>query len=94
MVRYLRSQTTGVVLPYNEKLLSRPNVELMTPDECSVYEAGLKPRAASTVVETVTTVVETTTAPEPEPTPEPEPEPTPEPEEETAESLLGALEID
>ncbi len=69
MARYLRSQTTGVVLPYNEKLLKRANVELMTPEECSQYEAGLKPRPVSTVVETVTTVVETITTPEPTPEP-------------------------
>ena len=100
MTQYLRSQTTGVVLPYNEKLRGRPNIELMTPEECTKYEASLKPDAVSTVVATAPVVVPT---PQPEvvvPTPESvldtstvqvadlsEGEP-------TAEELLKALEID
>ena len=50
MAQYLRSQTTGVVLPYNEKLLRRDNVELMTPEECSAYEASVKKPEAVAVV--------------------------------------------
>lgn len=41
MARYLRSTTTGVVLPYNEQLLRRVNVEALTVEECAEYEASL-----------------------------------------------------
>ena len=103
MAQYLRSQTTGVVLPYNEKLRGRPNVELMTPDECAEYEASLKARANGTADVHPDVVVPTTTV---EPTPEPvvEPEPVLDTStvqvadmsegEPTAEELLESLELD
>lgn len=65
MAKYLRSTTTSVVLPFNAKLAKRPNIEVMTPAECSEYEAGMK------------TPVSKVPAPAPEPTPEPTPEPKP-----------------
>ena len=76
MAQYLRSQTTGVVLPYNEKLLSRPNIELMTSDECNTYDSEVRARLAAKA--------KPATAPQPPPAPElkletgePKPEPTP-----------------
>ena len=102
MAKYLRSTSTGVVLPYNAKLAMRPNVVALTDEEAAEYLAGVK---------NPTAVVPT---PEPTPEPEPVPEPVPEPEAEApvfeqaldvavsdisdgepnAEELLAALEID
>lgn len=59
MVKYLRSTVTGVVLPYNEKLEKRSDIETLTDEEAADYVAGLKPR------------VEEAPAPTPEPPPEP-----------------------
>lgn len=95
MARYLRSQTTGVVLPYNEKLLQRPNMELMSEDECTKYEAGLQDHLATKVIYEVTTPPPPTPAPTPKPKPKPKAKAKPEPESEiTTEELLGALETD
>jgi len=94
MVKYLRSTSTGVVLPYNKGLLKRPNVEELTAEECVAYEASVKkPKPAP---------VAAAPEPVPEPIPEPEPAPTPEPAPEvavqdvsdgepSAEELLAAL---
>ena len=45
--RYLKSLSTGVVLPYVEAALLSPGVREMTADECAEYEAsiGKKPAA-------------------------------------------------
>lgn len=94
MVQYLRSQTTGVVLSYNEKLLKRPNVELMTEDECAKYEAGLQTHLAAKVSFEVA-IQPPPPPPPPEPKPKPKSKPKPEPESETTtEELLEALEAD
>jgi len=47
MARYLKSLTTGVVLPYVEAALLNKNIREMTPEECAEYEAsiGKKPAA-------------------------------------------------
>ena len=95
MVKYLRSTTTGVVLPYNVKLAKRPNIEAMTPAESADYEAGVKAPVSKVA------------APVPEPTPEPTPEPEPvfeaPPEvsvqdvskgEPDADDILAALDVD
>lgn len=67
MARYLRSTSTGVILPYNRGLLKRPNVEELTPEESAAYEASArKPDAPAPVA---------APAPAPEPTPEPKPAP-------------------
>lgn len=99
--RYLRSTTTGVVMPYNKQLELRPNVQALTNEEADAYEASVgKPKAAA--------------APEPTPelTLEPTPEPTPElpvfedepkvesgaldisDDEPTADAVLAALEVE
>lgn len=66
VARYLRSTTTGVVLPYNAKLTKRPNIQALSDEEADAYDASLgkKPEVAAA-------------APAPEPVPEPTPEPTP-----------------
>ncbi len=104
MTQYLRSQTTGVVLPYNEKLLKRPNMEVMTAAECATYEASIPARLNGTG-EALPDVVAPTVTAEPEPTSVVE-EPTSVVEEPTievsdlsegeptAEELLAALEAD
>lgn len=47
MARYLKSLTTGVVLPYVEASLLNKNIREMTPEECAEYEKsiGKKPAA-------------------------------------------------
>ncbi len=85
--KYLRSQTTGVILPFNEKLLKRPNVELMTDAECLAHEASERARVAK-IAQPYADVVAPAAAlrpepapsvvqPEPAPAPPPTPEPTP-----------------
>ena len=90
--KYLKSLTTGVVLPYNEPALKNANMRLMEPAECEAYEQSLNKGSAA--------------APKPAPEPAPEPEPVVEEvavvEEEPVveepftdvEGVLGALEVE
>jgi len=44
--KYLKSLTTGVVLPFNEPALKSADIRLMEPAECEEYEASLGINAA------------------------------------------------
>jgi hypothetical protein len=45
-MKYVRSITTGAVLPYNNVLARLPNVQVMTPAECDAHDLAVKPKAA------------------------------------------------
>lgn len=95
MARYLKSLTTGVVLPYVEASLKNADVREMSAEECAEYEASIGKTPEPEIVPVV------------EPSPEPEPEPEPaeietgtvvthdfEEGEPDAEAVLKALEVD
>ncbi len=92
--RYLKSLTTGVVLPYSEAALKTADIRLMEPSECAEYEASLGISREEAVPAAEPNIEHVELTPPPAPAPEPKPEPVAEESVFEDEDIMAALKVD